>query len=216
VKYIDIENWNRKNHFHFFRQMDAPHFNICANVDISELKKFIEQNNLSFFKTVLYIAIRTANSLAEFRQRISGERVIEHEVVHARFTVQSSDDLFGFCAVSYSDEFNDFYARAVTEIEKAAKNPQIGNLPGRDDLIYMSCIPWISFTSYTNAMHLERLDSIPRIVWGKYFRENGKIKMPLSVQAHHALVDGKHIGEYFNYFENLCQNPDGILVTSDE
>ncbi|MGK0468500.1 MAG: nitroreductase [Clostridium sp.] len=30
------------------------------------------------------------------------------------------------------------------------------------------------------------VDSIPRISWGKYFEESGKIKLPLSVQAHHA------------------------------
>ncbi|WP_409294071.1 CatA-like O-acetyltransferase [Peribacillus sp. SCS-26] len=30
-----------------------------------------------------------------------------------------------------------------------------------------------------------------------FFEENEKIKLPVSVQAHHALVDGVHIGQYF-------------------
>jgi len=208
MKYIDIENWERKSHFNFFRQMDNPHFNICANIDITELKSFTEKNKLSLFKTVLFIAVSTANNIKEFRQRIADEQVYEHERVAATYTVPSSQDVFSFCTTTYSLNFQDFYNASGNAMNQAAENPQIGNLPGRDDLIYMSCIPWVSFTSYSNAMHFTPVDSIPRIVWGKYFSENGRIKMPLSVQAHHALVDGKHIGAYFNYFQNHCQNFD--------
>jgi chloramphenicol O-acetyltransferase type A len=52
-----------------------------------------------------------------------------------------------------------------------------------------------------HAMNYINPDSVPRIVWGKYFRQEGKIMLPLSVQAHHALVDGKQIGMYFEQFE---------------
>jgi Chloramphenicol O-acetyltransferase len=51
------------------------------------------------------------------------------------------------------------------------------------------------------------VDSIPRISWGKYFEEVGKIKLPLSVQAHHALVDGIHVGQFFNTFQEILDNP---------
>jgi chloramphenicol O-acetyltransferase type A len=51
------------------------------------------------------------------------------------------------------------------------------------------------------------VDSIPRIAWGKYFEENGKIKLPLSVQVHHALVDGLHVGQYFNAIQEILDNP---------
>lgn len=50
-------------------------------------------------------------------------------------------------------------------------------------------------------------DSIPRISWGKYFEENGKIKLPMSVQAHHALMDGMHVGQYFSMFQEILDNP---------
>ena len=51
------------------------------------------------------------------------------------------------------------------------------------------------------------VDSIPRISWGKYFEESGKIKLPLSVQAHHALVDGIHVGQYFNTIQEILDDP---------
>ncbi len=32
--------------------------------------------------------------------------------------------------------------------------------------------------------------------WGKYYEKDGKILMPISVQAHHSFVDGLHIGQF--------------------
>ena len=51
------------------------------------------------------------------------------------------------------------------------------------------------------------VDSIPRIAWGKYFEENGKIKLPLPIQVHHALVDGLYVGQYFNAIQEILDNP---------
>ena len=65
----------------------------------------------------------------------------------------------------------------------------------------------MSFTSFQHAINYNPIDSVPRITWGKFFNEGKNIKMPLSVQVHHAVVDGRHVGQYFQLFENLIQNP---------
>jgi chloramphenicol O-acetyltransferase type A len=72
----------------------------------------------------------------------------------------------------------------------------------------MTAIPWVSFTGFMHPMQLHPADSIPRFAWGKFFQEGDQLKMPLSVQGHHALLDGYHVGkfyqlvqDYFNQFE---------------
>ena len=42
-KTINKANWNRLKHFSFFNHFDYPHFNICANVDITELRRFAKE-----------------------------------------------------------------------------------------------------------------------------------------------------------------------------
>ena len=81
----------------------------------------------------------------------------------------------------------------------------------RDDYLFLSAIPWVSFTSFAHAMHYEPADSVPRFTWGKYFKEGDKILMPLSVQAHHAVVDGRHTGKYFQQFQKYMQHPMSIF-----
>ncbi|ACD22855.1 chloramphenicol acetyltransferase [Clostridium botulinum] len=207
MKLIDIENWKRKDHYNFFRQVDYPHFNICGNIDITKFYKYIKENELPFFISILYASTKTANSIKEFKLRIRGDKVIEHETVNPSFTIITDEEVFSFCRSNYTDNFNEFKINTLKEIEKVKNNISIEDEPGQDDLLYITSIPWVSFTNITHPIQMNPVDSIPRIAWGKYFEEGGNIKLPISVDVHHALVDGVHIGQYFNIIQEILDNP---------
>ncbi|NFS94181.1 chloramphenicol acetyltransferase [Clostridium botulinum] len=207
MKLIDIENWKRKDHYNFFRQVDYPHFNICGNTDITKFYKYIKENELPFFISILYASTKTANSIKEFKLRIRGDKVIEHETVNPSFTIITDEEVFSFCRSNYTDNFNEFKTNTLKEIEKVKNNISIEDEPGQDDLLYITSIPWVSFTNITHPIQMNPVDSIPRIAWGKYFEEGGNIKLPISVDVHHALVDGVHIGQYFNIIQEIIDNP---------
>lgn len=211
MKFIDMENWNRRNHFDYFRQLDYPHFSICANVDITNFYKYIKENQLPFFISVLYASTMTANSIKEFKFRIREENVVEHETVSPSFTVMAKDEVFSFCTSSFIESFKDFKSNTLKEIDRVKDNINIEDETGRDDLLYITSIPWVSFTNITHPIQMNPVDSIPRISWGKFFEENGRLKLPLSVQAHHALVDGVHVGQFFNVFQEILDNPERYL-----
>lgn len=210
LKFVDMENWNRKNHYNLFKGFDYPHFNICANIDITTLRRFVKENNISFFISFLYAVTKTTNSIKEFRYRIREDKVIEHDNVHPSFTIMTNTGVFSFCPVNYVDNFKDFNKNTLAAMEKYKNSVNLEDEPGRDDLIFTTSIPWISFTSVNHPINMSPVDSIPRIAWGKYFEENRRIRIPLSVQAHHALVDGVHVGEYFNLLQEILDNPEKL------
>lgn len=211
MKYIDTENWKRKDHYNYFKQLDYPHFNICGNLDITNFYKYIKENELPFFISFLYAAVKAANEIEEFKLRIREDMVIEHDTVSPSFTVMTEDEVFSFCTSEFKAKFKDFKTGTLKEIEKVKNNVKINDEPGRDDLLYITSIPWVSFTNITHPINMNPVDSIPRISWGKYFTENNKIKIPLSVQVHHALVDGIHVGKYFNLLQEISSNPGKYL-----
>ncbi|URZ07384.1 chloramphenicol acetyltransferase [Clostridium felsineum] len=211
MKFIDVESLKRKDHYNYFKSLDSPHFNICANVDITNFYNYIKKNNLPFFVSVLYAATKAANSIKEFKLRIRGDKLIEHEFVNPSFTVMAKDEIFNFCEVDFLPEYKSFKSSALTEIEKVKNARTLNKDSNRDDLLYMTSIPWISFTSITHPISLSPADSIPRIAWGKYFNEGTTIKLPLSVQVHHALVDGVHVVHYFNNIQQILDNPENEL-----
>jgi chloramphenicol O-acetyltransferase type A len=212
MRNIDIEAWSRKKQFYFFKQMDYPNFNICANVDITTLYDFSKRKNYSFFKVMVYAATKASNDIEEFRYRIHEDRVIVHELVHPSFTVLTKSEAFSFCEVKYVNSIADFCRRAEIRISEVENDMCLEDEPGRDDLLFMTSIPWVSFTSFTHPIDIKSPDSVPRLAWGKYFEENKRLKMPFSVQVHHALMDGIHVGKYFERLQEILDNPEKYLT----
>jgi chloramphenicol O-acetyltransferase len=60
--------------------------------------------------------------------------------------------------------------------------------------VFITCIPWLAFTSIQHPSASLAHPDIPSFAWGK-FRQigNGRMELPFSVQAHHGFVDGFHI-----------------------
>jgi chloramphenicol O-acetyltransferase type A len=206
MRNIEIGKWERREHYRFFSAMDYPHFNICANLDLTAFNRFRRERELPFFSALLYLSSRAVNEVKEFRYRIRGEAVVEHETVSPAITVLGDDGTFGYCTVEYDREAGKFLKRAAETIAQARANPTIAEDPHRDDVIYFTSIPWISFTGMTHPISLPA-DSIPRISWGKYFADGDRILLPYSVQVHHGLADGLHVGKHFTLLQTLLDRP---------
>ena len=211
MRKIDMQAWSRREHFELFNTFNHPHFNLCANVDLTKFHPYLKEHGISFTVAVIYVISRAANSIPEFRYRLRDGEIVEHETVSPSFTILAENDLFGFCAIDYSQDFNEFKDRAVGLMAAAKEHPTLKDPSGRDDLLYMTALPWVSFTSFTHPMKLHPTDSIPRFAWGKYFEEGGHLKMPLSVQGHHALMDGIHMGRFYTDVQEYLHHPSSVL-----
>ena len=208
---IDMQSHPRREHFNVFRAFDQPHFNMCANVDLTRFYPFVKQLDYSFTVAAVYVISRASNAIPEFRQRIRGEEVIEHEIVHPSGTILVDEDRFSFCTFDYYEDFSEFAPRAVEMIAYVKEHLTLKDEPGRDDLLFMSAIPWVSFTSFIHPLLLSPADSVPRFAWGKIFEDGTHLKMPLSVQGHHALMDGIHVARYYEKVQDYFDHPDTVL-----
>jgi len=214
MRTIDIQNWSRRDHFEFFKAFNHPHFNLCANVDLTKFYPYLKSHNYSVTTAIIYVITRAANAIPEFRQRMRGEDVIEHDNVSPSVTIRVENDLFSFCSIEYCQEFGEFAQRTAARMVAVKIDPTLKDPPGRDDLLYMTAIPWVAFTSFTHPMRQHPADSIPRFAWGKFISEGTSLKMPLSVQGHHALMDGIHMGKFYEAIQDYLYHPEGILVSA--
>lgn len=211
MRQIDMQTWPRREHFKVFSAFDYPHFSLCANVDLTAFYPFVKQRGISFTVATVYVLARAANAIPEFRYRIRPGKVIEHEIVHPSATILTDDDLFSFCTFDYIENFLEFAAKAAEKIAYVKGNPTLKDGLEQDDLLYMTAIPWVSFTSFMHPFHFHPVDSVPRFAWGKFFEDGKFLKMPLSVQGHHALMDGLHAGMFFAEVQGYLHHPDSVL-----
>lgn len=205
MKEIDINSWNRREHFEFFSTFDEPFFGVVTEVDCTRAYKKSKENNWSFFAYYLYQSLKAINQIEEFRCRILDGKPVIYDSIHASPTIGREDGTFGFSFVEYSPDFEVFCENLNKEI-KATQNSSGLRLTDdamRQDSIHYSSVPWIKISGLTHARHFKFADSVPKISFGKMILQGGKRRMSVSVNVHHGLMDGLHVAEYLDLFQEL-------------
>jgi chloramphenicol O-acetyltransferase type A len=211
VRDIDPKSWARREHFETFRAFARPHFSICAEADMTAVVPEARRRSISLNTLIVYVVARAANDIPEFRQRIRGDRVVEHEVVHPATTVMTGEDLFTFAFFEFDVDFDAFAAEVARVTARVQADPSLEDPPGRDDLLFMTAIPWVVFTSFEHPMTGDPDDSIPRFAWGRCHDIGGRQTMPLNLQIHHALGDGLHAGRFYERAAGYFGDPASFL-----
>jgi len=200
---LDINTWPRKDHFYFFRQFEEPFFGVTVNIDCMNGYSKCKQNGVSFFLYYLHASLTAANNTEPFKYRIAGDEIFIHDSVNASPTINRPDGTFGFGYINYKENFSEFVQEAQAEIEKVKNSKGLIPAVSGENVIHYSSIPWIKFTSLSHARSFSFKDSIPKISFGKMSDENGKKLMPVSVHVHHGLMDGYHVGQFIDLFQQL-------------
>lgn len=201
-KIKDIETWNRKEHYEFFSAMDDPFFGISTNVECSDAYNYVKEENKSFFLHYMHRAICVVNAMEEFRLRIEGGKVVEYDTIHVGTTLFREDKTFAFSLMPFSHDYNTFIEGAQSEMEEVKNSTGLRTHVdgGRRDQIHFTTVPWVSFTGVSHARKLSYADSVPKIAFGKLFERDGQRFLPVSVHAHHGLMDGYHASKFFELF----------------
>ena len=205
-KEIDMAAYKRRAHFDYFRSLAYPYAGVTVEVDISRLVPTLKMHSLPFFLPVLYCAVRAANSVPEFRQRIHGDSVVEYDYCEGSYTVALPDESYCYCVPKTDLPFGEFLDYTREAQRRAVGEPSIEEQDEADSLLFISCIPWVSQTAVVQPVP-SPADSNPRITWGKYEPRDGRLSLPVTLLVNHALADGLHIAQFF---EALRAEIDGL------
>ena len=184
---------------------------MCAEVDLTATVLAMRKHAVSLNTLIVFLVARAANDIPELRQRIRGQSVVEHEVVHPATTVMAADDLFTFTFLEFNPDFDAFAAAMAEEVARVQAAPSLEDPPERDDFLFMTAIPWVAFTSFEHPMTGDPNDSIPRFAWGRCNQIGEHHRMPLNLQVHHALADGLHASRFYERIGRYFGNPAAFL-----
>ena len=202
---LDLENWPRKEHFLFFKQFEEPFFGLTVEIDCTKAYATAKQLGTSFFVYYLHKTLVAVNTIESFRYRINDDAVYIYDTIDVSATIMREDQTFGFSLIEYSPDFKVFAANAFQEIERIQNTSGLltREFPN-DNLIHFSAVPWINFTSPSHARSYTFPDSCPKISFGKMMINNdGKRTMSMSIHAHHGLMDGFHVSQFIDCFQEL-------------
>lgn len=203
MKFIDTETWNRKEHFNFFSKMASPYFGIVTEVDCTKAYSFAKQKGHSFFAYYLHKSMLAVNSVEELKYRLVDGKIALFDVIHAGATIAREDGTFGFIFVPFSEEFETFNRELQREIQDVHNTAglRLNNDDIKKNLIRHSTLSWTSFSALLHPTNFDQTESVPKITFGKFSIRDGKKFLPVSVEAHHGLVDGLHLSKYLTEFQ---------------
>lgn len=203
MQIIDIENWNRKEHFEFFSKMTSPYFGFTTEVDCTQAFNHAKDTNASFFAMYMHKSMIAVNAVDELKLRILDNQVVLYENIHAGTTIGRADGTFGFAFIHFSENFETFNTEMQKEIKEVQNSTGIRMNNGElgKDLVRHSTIPWNSFSAILHPTPLDKTESVPKITFGKFNIRESRKYLPVSIEAHHGLADGFHLSKYLEEFQ---------------
>ena len=217
-KKVDIDNWDRKLSFDTFSNYDDPYTGIITRINITNILEIAKNKDISFYGIMVYMLLKTMNEIEEFKYGYGKENdvynVYYYENIAATMTVLKSNKELNFTRyVKYNSDFDQF----IEEFDRA-KNDAINGIDyfkidGLTDCnkINVTCMPWVSFSSFKDAINYSEKNSKPKVCWGKYYNIEDQFYIDFSLLVNHAFQDGYQIGCLIN---NLQKTIDEFSIKS--
>lgn len=200
MKKIDLDNWNRKQHFYHFTALSNPYFGVTFPLDVTITYKKCKSAEIGFFVKYLHGCMKAINQVENLRLRIINGKVYDIETVHASATIMRQDKTFGFSWIHYHDDFSLFNNNFLAEKLRVQSCNDLYPTINGANCIHCSAMPWINFSSQQEPVS-GNIESIPKISFGKATNIGGKKIMNVAISVNHALVDGYHIGLFIDLFQ---------------
>jgi chloramphenicol O-acetyltransferase type A len=204
---INLERWERRAAFHFFKDFTEPYHGVCLRVDCTATYRYAKQNHSSVFLSLLHRSLVAAHQVENFRTRIVDGTVWLYEQINGGSAVGRPNGTIGMGHYQFHARIDEFVREAAIELDRVRQRDDIERYP-EANLIRYSVLPWFDFTSISHARDLSRADSAPRITFGKIIEADGRRTMPVSIHAHHALADGLHVAQFVEKFQHCLDAPE--------
>ncbi|MFD1873202.1 CatA-like O-acetyltransferase [Hymenobacter bucti] len=210
---VDLASWNRREHFEFFSRFEEPFFGLVANIDCTPALAEAKRLGMPFFLYYLYHALQAVNHVEALCYRIEEGQVYSYDRIHASATIGRPDHTFGFSFLELHEDLGDFVRAASAEIAavQASEGLRLSPATARLDVIHFSALPWVRFTGLTHARSFAHPDSMPKISVGRTYVEGATMLMPVSVNVHHGLADGYHVGLFLTEFQRRLGYPNADI-----
>ncbi|TCD00746.1 chloramphenicol acetyltransferase [Pedobacter frigidisoli] len=210
---LDINTWIRKDHFKFFSTFEEPFFGVTVDVDCTSTYEEAKEKGVSFFLLYLHKSLLAANRVEPFGYRIIDGEVWKYDQVHASATINRPNGTFGFSYMDFHENFEDFRIEALKEIESVETTTGLIPSSSGENVIHFSALPWLNFKSISHARNFSHNDSCPKISFGRVREENGMKIMAVSIHVNHALMDGYHVSQFVNEYQELLSHKTQELIS---
>lgn len=216
---IDLNRWERKQHFEHYLTNVKCGFSITVNIDVTALVRAAKAKSLKLYPVLLYMVSRVINTQPELRLCFNADKELGYwDRMNPSYTVFHKDTkTFSSLWTEYTDEFSAFYEKVQLDMDAYANVKDLFPKPDAPQNCFpVSCIPWTSFSGFNLNLFGDNEFLLPIITLGKYFEQGDALLLPVCLQIHHAAADGYHAANFMNELQQLAATVEPWLIVSEE
>ena len=197
VTEIDMRNYPRRRHFQYFSALQYPYVGVTNQVDVTALVRFCKERKYSFYLLFLHAAALAADSVPELRQRIRNGGIVEYSRCPTSHIELLDNGTYCYCTLRHHIELEEYLSYAETARKQCRIHGSIEEGADSESMYFISTLPWLHYTALIQPVAGGE-ESNPRITWGKFEKDcYGRDQLPVTLLAHHGLVDGIHIARFY-------------------
>jgi chloramphenicol O-acetyltransferase type A len=209
---VSLARWPRRAVFEAFSGFAHPHVGCCVMLDAAALRARTRARGDSFALACHFLALRLAQQQEPMRLRLRGRQPRLLHQVHGSTTVLRPDGSFGFAVLLQCADWPAFQAQGRQAMDAARQAPagQALREPERAlerSLMHFTTVPWLHFTHFSHPRRGRSDASIPKLAFGGWREDGARLWLPVSLEVHHALMDGLHMGQYLQALQAAMHEP---------
>lgn len=206
-KVIDFDSWQRRPYFRHYHTDVPCTYSLTVKLDITGIRRC----GVKLYPALLYAVATIIGRHEEFRTafRKDGSLVV-YDHLDPCYTIFHTDD------ESFSNLWSEYDSSWRTFLERYQEDKkEYGDVRGLEakpdcpeNSFPFSMIPWVSFDSFNLNLKKDHDYLIPIFTAGRFYEEGGRILIPLSLQVHHAVIDGYHASRFLSELQDFLSDVD--------
>ena len=196
---IDPKDTSRSEAFPLWTKSPQPMLTFGKILDVSSLRKISRSKGLKFNMLLCWCIGRAASQIDEFYLLVDKDRLYRFDRLAINVIVKHAKGGICNCDVPYSDDLQQFsrdYDRITQQASESCHNivDSEANLVGTSAVVETELDYMVNqYTGiYTN----------PFLAWSRYRRHWFRTTLSISMQFHHAQMDGSHAARFLQLLQH--------------
>ena len=207
---LDLRTWKRGQMFYYFAKMAPTGYSLTVDVDITRMLAVCREAGVKFFPAYLWLVTKCLNRQEEFRIAEKEGQIGYYDFLTPLYASFHEDDqTFSLMWTEFQEDFSVFYRAYLENQKRYGDNHGVlcqNRTVPPENAYTVSCVPWISFRSFSVHSYGNKPCYFPSVEAGRYYESGGSILMPLSITCHHAASDGYHVKCFLEDFQESADN----------
>ena len=190
---INPKDTSRSIAFELWMKSPMPMVTLTKTFDVTQLRKVSRRRELKFNMLLCWCIGKAASKIDEFFMLPKNGKLYRYDRMAINMIVENVKGGLSFCDVAVTDDLEQFNANYQLLTKTISETCQ-DILDDEAVIVGTSAVTGTELDSIVNQY--SGIYTNPFLAWGRYRKGWLKTTLPISLQFHHAQMDGSHAARF--------------------